>query len=390
MIDRQQTGLVRRARRTLSVAVAALMALSSTALVVHDQGVGNGGRTLVVSGARHHFDEAAALQLADVTTTTTSTTSPPPPPTTTPPAPPTTARPAPKPAPRPTTTVARPAGTLSAARLKPPAVPVGLAPYVGLGTWSDVYDWSNSYTNGHPGTGPADVDQMAAKGVQTLYIQASKWDAPGDLVDPDLLMPILRRAKERGLRVVAWYLPTLTDPQRDLDRMVAMARLADVDSVAVDIESRTVSDVNDRNHRLIQFSQALRQALPGRTIGAIALPPVVLEVVNPDYWPNFPYKEIAPSYDVWMTMGYWTNRKASSGYRDAYRYTRENVERLRVDVGRADLPVHPIGGLGQGTTAADVEAYRKAAIDTTSIGGSLYDWRTTAGECWTGLAGFRA
>jgi hypothetical protein len=260
---------------------------------------------------------------------------------------------------------------------------------VGLGTWSDVYDWSASYTNGQPGTGPADVDAMAARGVQTLYIQASKYDAPGDLVDPDLLLPILRRAKEKGLNVVGWYLPTLTDPQRDLERMLAIAKLKDVDSVAVDIEGRQVSDVNERNNRLVQFSKALRDALPGRTIGAIVLPPVVLEVVNPNYWPNFPYKAIAPSYDVWQTMGYWTNRKADSGYRDAYRYTKENVDRLRTDVGRADLPVHPIGGIGDKTTAADVEAFRKAAIDAHVIGGSLYDWRTTAADCWTGLAGFR-
>jgi hypothetical protein len=269
-------------------------------------------------------------------------------------------------------------------------VPVGLTPYVGLGTWSDVYDWSASYTNGNPGTGPADVDAMVARGVQTLYIQASKHDAPGDIVDPDLLKPILRRAKERGMRTVAWYLPTLVDPQRDLQRTVAIAALADVDSVAVDIEARNVSDVNDRNQRLIAYSKAVRDALPGRTVGAIALPPVVLEVVNPNYWPNFPYRQIAPFYDVWMTMGYWTNRKSNSGYRDAYRYTRENVERLRHDVGRADLPVHPIGGLGDGTTAGDVDAYRRAAIDTKSLGGSLYDWRTTKADAWSGMAGFRA
>jgi hypothetical protein len=150
-----------------------------------------------------------------------------------------------------------------------------------------------------------------------------------------------------------------------------------------------VADVNDRNRRLVEFSRALREALPGRTIGAIVLPPVVLEVVNTGYWPNFPYKEIAPFYDAWMTMGYWTNRKADSGYRDAYRYTKENVDRLRADVGRADLPVHPAGGLGEKTTPADVDAYVRAAIDTHALGGSLYDWRTTAADLWPGLQALR-
>lgn len=336
----------------------------------------------VVAGA-----DLGSLAWADVTTTTA-----PPPPTTTTAPPPTTMAPAttappPTQPPRPRV-AARPAAPKVPALL-PPAVAAGLEPYRGLGTWVDVYDWSNRYTNNRPATGPADVDRMADLGVQALYIQASKWDSSTDIVDPDLLRPILERAKARGLRVVAWYLPTLVDTQTDLRRLVAIAALQHVDSIGVDIESREVQDVGERNRRLVELSAALRQALPGRTIAAIVLPPVVLEVVNPAYWPNFPYREIAPHYDVWMTMGYWTNRKQSSGYRDAYRYTRENVDRLRANIG-ATVPVHPIGGLGAGTTAADVEAYRQAAIDTGSLGGSLYDWRTTAADSWPGMQGFRA
>lgn len=324
--------------------------------------------------------DLAAFGPAELTTTTssttTTTTAPPPPPTTRPPAPPTTRPPA-------------PVVATAAPRLQPPPVPTSLEPYRGLGTWVDVYDWSRSYTNGAPTVGPADVDRMADLGVQTLYLQVSKADSTTDLVDADLLQPILDRAEQRGVRVVAWYLPTLADPARDLQRLVAAAGLPSVDGLAVDIESRDVGDVGERNRRLVELSAAVRQALPGRTIGAIVLPPVVLEVVNPNYWPGFPYRDLAPHYDVWLTMGYWTNRKAESGYRDAYRYTRENVDRLRANLG-AIVPVHPIGGLGAHTTAADVEAYRRAAVDTASLGGSLYDWRTTGADAWPGLQGFRA
>jgi len=352
-------------------------------------------------GAAVHRAPATRLAVAPVTTTTSSAALLPPPSTTTTAAtaPPTTTTAPPSPAPsttaapkpKPTTTAPAKVPAARADRLAPPAVPTGLVPYTGLGTWSDTYDWSNFKTNGHPGTSPDDVDQMVARGVQTLYIQASNDDYDGgDITDPDLLLPILRRAKERGLRVVAWYLPSLTDPQRDLQRMLAIAKLKDVDSVAVDIESRAVSDVNDRNARLVGFSQSLRQALPGRTIGAIVLPPVVLEVINTAYWPNFPYRQIAPFYDVWMTMGYWTNRTQASGYRDAYRYTRENVDRLRADVGRPDLPVHPIGGIGDKTTPVDVDAYRRAAADVRALGGSVYDWRTTGADLWPGLQPLRA
>jgi hypothetical protein len=320
--------------------------------------------------------DPAALAPAELTTTTTSTT------TTTALPPPTTARPAPP------TTRPAPVAAAQAPRPQPAPVPASLEPYRGLGTWVDVYDWTNSYTGGKPAVGPADVDRMADLGVQTLYLQASKADSPTDVVDAELLHPLLERAEQRGIRLVVWYLPTLTDPARDLQRLVAVAALPHVDGIAVDIESREVGDVGERNRRLVELSAALRRALPGRTLGAIVLPPVVLEVVNPNYWPGFPYQQLAPHYDVWLTMGYWTNRKADSGYRDAYRYTRENVDRLRANL-NAVVPVHAIGGLGAGTTPADVEAYRRAVVDTGSLGGSLYDWRTTGADAWPGMQGFR-
>ena len=321
------------------------------------------------------------------TSTPVTTTAPaplvtvPPLPVTVPPLPlpplpiPTTVAPAPPPAPRPAAD-GMPAG--------------GKAPYLGLGTWVDVYDWSNTYTNGRPTVSPGDVDRMADAGVQTLYIQASKHDAPTDVLEPELLQAHIDRAQARGLWVVAWYLPTLVDPGRDLQRLRAVAGLRNVDSLAVDIEARNVTDVNDRNRRLIDLSAALRRALPGTTIAGIVLPPVVMEVVNTNFWPAFPYREIAPHYDVWMTMGYWTNRTNASGYRDAYRYTKENVDRLRNNLGQPDAPVHPIGGIGHSMSGDDVEGYRRAVADVRGLGGSIYDWHTTAGEHWDRLRSLRS
>ncbi len=266
--------------------------------------------------------------------------------------------------------------------------PAGLDAYRGMGTWVDVYDWTNTYTRGRPHVGPADVDRMAAVGVQTLYIQASKHDAPTDVLEPDLLRQWIDRARDRGMRVVAWYLPTLVDPARDLQRMVAIAGLP-VDSVAVDIESKDVPNLAERNRRLVAYSARLRQALPGRVIGGIVLPPVVLEAVNPLYWPAFPYRDLVSSYDVWLTMGYWTNRRTGTPYRDAHRYTRENVSRLRANLGRPDALVHPIGGIGDRTSLAELAGYRLAVLETGSIGGSLYDWRTTRTELWIAMQAFR-
>lgn len=266
---------------------------------------------------------------------------------------------------------------------------VGLAPYSGLGTWVDVYDWSATYTReAGPQVGPETVDVMAAEGVQTLYIQASKHDAPEEVLERERLLDIVSRAQAKGMRVVAWYLPTLVDPAADMRRLLAIASLP-VDGLAVDIEARNVADVAERNRRLVQLSADLRAALPGRALGGIVLPPVVMEEVNPNYWPGFPWREIAPYYDVWQTMGYWTNRKASSGWRDAYAYTMENVLRLRRNLGLPEAPVHPIGGIGDQTTADDLAGFHRAAVESASIGGSLYDWRTTAAGLWPGLRPFR-
>ena len=270
------------------------------------------------------------------------------------------------------------------------SAPAGMQAYRGLGTWVDVYDWSLAYTNGRPSVSADDVDDMAASGVQTLYVQAARHDGPPGVLEPERLKGIVERADAQGLRVVAWYLPSLVDPGLDLQRLKAVAALPHVDSVAVDIESRDVGDVAERNRRLVRLSSDLRQAVPGRTLGAILLPPVVLDVVNPAYWPGFPYRELADSYDAWLTMSYWTNRGAGTPYRDAYRYTKENVERLRDHLDQPGAPVHPIGGIGDETTAAAADAYARAVAESGATGGSLYDWRTTGADLWPRLRPLRS
>jgi hypothetical protein len=305
---------------------------------------------------------------AERSTTTTSSTVP-----TTPPTTPTTI---------PTTTAPPPTTT----------VPPGpdLTAFYGLGTWIDVYDWSEMFNETQTSRLTVrDIDRMAGLGVQTLYVQTSKSESPTDILEPERLRPLLARAKARGLTVVAWYLPSLEDHQLDLRRLIASAQLPGVDALAVDIESQKVADVAERNRRLLELTAGLRAALPELSIGAIVYPPVVTDVLNPRLWPNFPWRQLAPSYDLWLPMNYQSFRKAESGYRDGYRYTAENVDRLRAHLGSRDVPVHVIGGIADDTSIGDVNGMLRAAVERRAIGGSLYDYRTTPDMLWDVLRPFR-
>lgn len=263
-----------------------------------------------------------------------------------------------------------------------------MEPYRGLGAWFDVYDWTTSFARYQPALEVDAIDHLAAQGVQTLFIQASKWDSPDHIVDEARFLAFVDRAHQHGISVVAWYLPTLVDPGRDVRRLLAIAK-SPVDGLAVDIEARNVGDVAERNLRLIQVSRAVRAALPGSVIGAIPLEPVLIEDVNPRYWPGFPWAELASSYDVWLPMGYWTNRRSDSPWRNAFVYTAENIDRVRARIGQPDAPVHALGGIGDTTTQSDLQGFYAASLDRGAIGGSIYDFRTTTGPLWPKLVPFR-
>jgi hypothetical protein len=253
--------------------------------------------------------------------------------------------------------------------------------YRGLGTWVDAYDFAREF--GNATTRPSAVDEMAQQGVKTLYIQAAKdRDGVGDLASPDLLGQFLERAHARRMKVIAWYLPRFLDQERDFRHVKAMLDFRShghaFDGVGIDIESRENGDVKQRNDRLVALSQRVRKAAGMRSVSAIVVPPVVTDVMNPKFWPDFPWSRIRSSYDVWVPMGYWTNRKPDSEYRDAYRYTTENVRLLRENLNDPNAVVHVAGGVGTKATSRDYERFVLGARDSRSVGLSVYDWAVTA------------
>jgi hypothetical protein len=274
-----------------------------------------------------------------------------------------------------------------------PAASPAPAPFTGLGAWLSVFEYVPAFVHQPvpPPVVPDSIDDLAALGARTLYLQAAIDDprSTGLIVDDGLVGALLRRAHQRGLRVVAWYYPQLADPARDTARLDAIVHFragADrFDGVALDIESTLVPDVAERNRRLVSLTQHVRAVARSMPVGAIVYPAALLEVVNPNLWPQFPYRALARSVDVWLPMTYWTYR--SGLYRDAFTYTDDSVRRLRHDLHDAHARVAPVGGLADSSAVADYQGFARAERADGAIGRSVFDITGTATSAWPYLRG---
>ena len=271
--------------------------------------------------------------------------------------------------------------------------PRTLDPYRGLGTWVDSYDFDPAYVPGDITVAPSDLADMAAHSVRTVFLQSSRSDrrATGLVSDPWLLAGFLLAADRTGLAVVAWYLPKWSDDDEDLDRLLAIDRFSVLgrrfDGLAVDIEwNRDDLGAIERSDRLVNLSDRLRRTVGDDPLGAIVMPPVITDEINLAYWPGFPWAEVAPLYDVWLPMGYWSFR--SEEHADPAFYVAQNIRRLRADLGDPEALVHAIGGIGAADGSAlvdpgeplatidDLAPFVGALVAEGAVGGSIYDWAT--------------
>ena len=271
--------------------------------------------------------------------------------------------------------------------------PRTLDPYRGLGTWVDSYDFDPAYVPGDITVAPSDLADMAAHGVRTVFLQSSRSDrrATGLVSDPWLLAGFLLAADRTGMAVVAWYLPKWSDDDEDLDRLLAIDRFSVLgrrfDGLAVDIEwNRDGLGAIERSDRLVNLSDRLRRTVGDDPLGAIVMPPVITDEINLAYWPGFPWGEVAPLYDVWLPMGYWSFR--SEEHADPAFYVAQNIRRLRADLDDPEALVHAIGGIGAADGSAlvdpgeplatidDLAPFVGALVSDGAVGGSIYDWAT--------------
>jgi hypothetical protein len=271
---------------------------------------------------------------------------------------------------------------------------VDLGAFGGLGTWVDVYDYVPGFpADGGPPPVTVDaIDDMASLGVRTLYLQAAQDDSriAGNTVPPKLLGSFLRRAHDRGMRVVAWYVPKFYDQAADLRRIRAIHDFRRggerFDAIALDLEwTQGVPDAGVRNAVLLKVVKRARSIVGDTALGAIVLEPILLDDVNRNYWPAFPWKKLHDSFDAWLPMSYWTNRNTASGFRDGFKYTSENIRRVRRHLDDDDAIVHVIGGIANDAAPADYDGFVRAAKRGDAVGWSVYDFNTTTSAVWARL-----
>lgn len=266
-----------------------------------------------------------------------------------------------------------------------------LAPFRGLGTWVDVYDYRLD---------PAEtVAAMKERGVRTLFISSARFTTPGEFHDEAALGAWLDEAHRAGLAVVGWYPPAYGDMARDVRRTLAIARYVSpggqrFDAVGVDIERFGATGEVDRdtfNARVVPHLRRVR-ARTDAVLAAIVPSPFNTDPGN--NWEGFPWSGVGAHSDVLVPMALWTFRRHPDdtpwGPTEVHAWVVDQVVRTQALTGR---PVHVEGGVddpGQEYTPPTpdrVRAFVQAAHDAGAIGGSHYDYATTEEALWPALGG---
>lgn len=257
-----------------------------------------------------------------------------------------------------------------------------LAPYRGLGAWVSLYDYDLTTQPIDPAASTA---LMASRGVQTLYLQTSRWNLPNALDAPVQAGRFIEEAHAHGIKVVAWYLPGFVDVGADVARTMAGLTFTTpkgqhFDAIAPDIEDRfgVNNDIVAFDNGVANYAKGLRAAAgAGPALGAI-VPDALNNERAPGTWQGFPWPEIGKDFDVVMPMGYWSVTKPTRqcGIEiDAGGYTKR-LGQLTTQLMGVTRPMVVVGGIGDCTTPTEVQAYVEASDATGMLGVSIYSFET--------------
>jgi hypothetical protein len=265
----------------------------------------------------------------------------------------------------------------------PPTTPATSEIYGGLGSWVDIFA---KRARAKP---ERVVASLRAHGVTTLYLETSNYSQRADIVEPWIVGRFIDAAHAAGMRVVSWYLPSFAQLVLDTRRALAALRFRSstgqgFDSFALDIEASVVRNVALRNARLLTLARTLRAAAPpAYPLGAIVPSPVGMRR-HPKYWPRFPFRSLATTFDAFLPMAYFSYYARTPAA--AYIYARDVVTALRQGTGRPDVLVHIIGGIANRIRVPTLDAFIRAAQDCGVIGLSLYAFLETSPAQWSRVA----
>lgn len=268
-------------------------------------------------------------------------------------------------------------GSLGAGRA--PAAGADATVFGGLGTWVDIYD---AAVYAAPERA---AQRMAARKVQTVWVETANFGASADVVEPVRLGRLVDALRARGVRAVGWYLPGHVSPALDRRRALAMLafrtpRGAGFDGVALNVESTRLRNTTLRSQRAVTLARQLRQAAGDVPIAIVPFNPRGLER-RPTTWPRFPWKELAAQADAFAPMVYTGG--AYTGFDATYGYVTRALRLLRTQTGNPDVAIHVAGGVADRLGPEELAGFAAAVEDDGStIGVSLYDWLTTPARAW--------
>ena len=263
-----------------------------------------------------------------------------------------------------------------------PARPAAAEVFQGFGTWLDVYD-TNLYR-----TPNAVASRLAARGVGTAWIETANDRSKADVVEAAGLGRLVDALHTRGIRVVGWYLPGHDNAARDLRRARALLSFRTpqggaFDGVALDIEALRLKDVAKRTTRMLALLGTLRSEGGAMPVAAITYPPRAFER-HLNWWPGFPWTQIASQVDALVPMLYTGG--GFKGYDATYGYVARSLRLLRAAVGTG-VPVHAAGGVANRMNAEELKAFTDAVLDDGTVTGwSLYDLQTSTPAGWAAMA----
>ncbi|MFN2610287.1 MAG: hypothetical protein ABR507_05360 [Actinomycetota bacterium] len=256
--------------------------------------------------------------------------------------------------------------------------------YKGLGAWLDQFDFRAPENV----EATAAVEELASRGVRTIFVQSGKWNGPDEILYPAILDQILERAHAHKMSVVGWYLPGFNDIGADVRRSMATVNHVSpsgqrFDGFGPDIEERRAvgNDLGRFDAGIVEYSKQLRAAVgPSYALGAI-----VVDAKNneraPSTWAGFPWPEIGQNYDVIVPMAYWSVTKKQQACAtdavDAAAYARDVISKTQALMG-VQKPFNLIGGIADCSSIGEVQAFVDSAVASGAIGGGLYDYYATS------------